>query len=504
MRFFLAAALISFASADASAVELTWREKAQRDLAAMRVAIEDSHPGAADIENPSFRSWLYDGYFKALAQVAKVTDYGGYAAVLRYYAIGFHDIHLRVTPVGGPSPRTPGFLTKLKHGEFVVAARLSLEAHTPPIGSTLVSCDGKSAMMLAHDNLDPYFTVSQLNAHRSDSAPRLFFDDHNPFITMPRECAFRLPGDAGETRNYVLQWVETSSGNLEAAINGINGWTPNMGVRKVGRDTWWVTLPSMNANPDQPQFVDFIFDIRDKAEQIRKGETLVIDVRANGGGRPEWGTAIANEIWGDAYVRSHAPDATLDTRVSATTYAFMTKPAGRKALEGYAELEHGNATLADAMADAWAHKRPWVSMPVYPGSNERGRKVANPVRANVVLLTDTRCVSACLVFADLLFDLADVVHVGLPTNADTQYTAVRPQKLESDNAEFELPTAVLRRRKRAVNQTYVPKHYWRGEIGDTYAIERWVPELPELQKHPQVAAGDEPRRSSRPARGRKR
>jgi hypothetical protein len=93
-------------------------------------------------------------------------------------------------------------------------------------------------------------------------------------------------------------------------------------------------------------------------------------------------------------------------------------------------------------------------------------------------------------FADLLFDMGDVIHVGLPTNADTQYTYVRDQKLETDNAVLKMPNAVFRRRRRAVNQTYVPKHVTTIDISDTYALEQWILELPELQKRPKMAAGD--------------
>ncbi|MBC7792801.1 MAG: hypothetical protein H7Z43_03765 [Clostridia bacterium] len=497
MRFFAVAALTLCASAEILAADMTWREKAQRDLAATRVAIEDSHPGAADVDNPGFRAWLYDGYFKALAQVAKVRDYGGYAAVLRYYVNGFHDVHMSVKTTGGPKPRTPGFLTKLSHGEFVVANRMNLESRTPPIGSTLLSCDGKSAMMVAHDVLDPYFTITQLNAHRWMSAPFLFVDDHNPFVGLPRACKFRVPND-DNPREFTLEWREISIGALDNGVNGILDWSPNMGVRKVGNSMYWVTLPAMGAPFDSPQYQDLISDVHDQADALRASEVVVIDVRSNSGGRAEWGTAIANAIWGQEYVRSHASDATLDMRVSATTVAFISTPASRKAEEGYARLENWDPLDVDSLRSAYDAKRPWISFPVYPGTqNDRDRKAPNPVRAKVVLLTDTWCVSACLMFVDLVFDMGETLHVGLPTNADTMYTGVRKQTLETDNATLTMPTEVFRRRKRAANQTYVPKHIWHGEVSDTYAIEHWVRELPELQKHSNLAV--EEARQSREA-----
>ena len=44
-------------------------------------------------------------------------------------------------------------------------------------------------------------------------------------------------------------------------------------------------------------------------------------------------------------------------------------------------------------------------------------KKANPVQAKIFLLTDGRCSSACLIFADYLLAMPNVIHVGAPTSA---------------------------------------------------------------------------------------
>jgi hypothetical protein len=103
-------------------------------------------------------------------------------------------------------------------------------------------------------------------------------------------------------------------------------------------------------------------------------------------------------------------------------------------------------------------------------------------------------------FADLVFELGEVVHVGQPTNADTLYTGVRKQKLESKHASLTLPTEVFRRRKRGSNQTYVPRHVFRGEMSDTYEPERWILKLTQPEPKTKVASSREARGSTAPSR----
>ena len=141
-----------------------------------------------------------------------------------------------------------------------------------------------------------------------------------------------------------------------------------------------------------------------------------------------------------------------------------------------------------------------MSFPIYPTVKNHARISESPVKAKVVFLTDNWCTSACLMFADLVFEMGDVMHVGQPTNADTLYTGVRKQKLESKYASLTLPTEVFRRRKRGSNQTYVPPHVFRGEMSDTFELERWIVALTATEPRTKVARGEKPAR--RPVSGR--
>jgi len=317
-------------------------------------------------------------------------------------------------------------------------------------------------------------------------------------VKQPETCIFQTP-DLGE-QPYVLQWAEVSGVAADNAVSGILDWNPNLGVRKLGNRGYWITVPTLLASSDNPLFHDLLDDIEKNVKAIRTSDVLVIDVRSNAGGYHPWGTAIAYAIWGESYVKRRAPDAVLDARVSAANASFLGTPEAKKESAAFSKLEGSTRSLGEELRSAYDAKRPWVTFPIYPTAKPKARLTESPVKGKVLLLTDSWCTSACLMFADLVFELGDVVHVGQPTNADTLYTGVRKQKLESKHASLTLPTEVFRRRKRGSNQTYVPKHVFRGEMSDTYELERWILKLTQPEPKTKVASSREARPTAAPTR----
>jgi hypothetical protein len=142
----------------------------------------------------------------------------------------------------------------------------------------------------------------------------------------------------------------------------------------------------------------------------------------------------------------------------------------------YADYLH---QLATGIADARAAGKPFFTeAPAIDLGGGHPAPLPEPAtKAQVFFLTDGRCMSACLDFADLLLDYAPgVIHVGLPTSADTQYLQVRQLALPSGRDSVWLPMKVWRNRPRG-NEPYIPKHRFPGEIADTAALESWIREL---------------------------
>jgi hypothetical protein len=129
--------------------------------------------------------------------------------------------------------------------------------------------------------------------------------------------------------------------------------------------------------------------------------------------------------------------------------------------------------VAKGLADARAKGQVFYREYDDPPPSAQSQLPAPASSARVFFLTDGRCGSACLDFADVLYLVPGVVHVGLPTYADTQYMEVRPAPLPSGIAVLHLATKVWRNRPRG-NEPYVPKHRFTGDIADTAALEVWI------------------------------
>ena len=109
------------------------------------------------------------------------------------------------------------------------------------------------------------------------------------------------------------------------------------------------------------------------------------------------------------------------------------------------------------------------------------KKAKNPVKAKVFFLTDGKCASACLDFADNILEMPGVIHVGSPTSADTVYMDVRSEELPSTVARLSFALKVYRNRKRANNEPYIPKHVWDGDMWDTKKLRAWIKALAGLK-----------------------
>lgn len=71
------------------------------------------------------------------------------------------------------------------------------------------------------------------------------------------------------------------------------------------------------------------------------------------------------------------------------------------------------------------------------------------------MLTDGNCASACLDFADLVLSVADAIHIGEETSADSVYIDVDFVNLASGNG-IVMPFKVWRNRLRGNNETLMP------------------------------------------------
>lgn len=480
----------------ASADTTDWSTLALRDLAAIRSTIESSHPGAVDEENPDFRQWLERGYEYARMFGARTQSQAGYRATLKYYVYGFQDGHVSLQfEEPPPVTRWPGFLVEYDHGDFVVAPRSEEETSPPvgtaapdrsmvprpPEGAVLLSCDGRTTEALSDEILRRFQPIWSVPGARPEAAPYLFVDRGNPFADRPEQCVFSYR--AGEEQSYRLQWRQIPPEQLKSHLEVAQGRADlSFELRRFGSGGYWISIPGFAALDDREakDLTQLLYRVKRKVETIRNASVLVLDVRGNHGGASVYGLRLASLIWSSDYVDYAAPRAqAVDWRVSKTNLEYVRQvlPILKDRFGAESDVVKWWKTVRTGMKEALEAGTPYFREETEIVTSTAADSTAPaPVSADVFLLTDSRCFSACLGFADIVLQMPGVVQVGRRTSADTPYVEATGVLLPSKRARLGYPMKVNRGRVRARNEGYIPSppYRWTGSINNTPALERWI------------------------------
>jgi Peptidase family S41 len=476
------AAGLALAASPSSTSRSPWSLMAQQDVEAMHRTVLESHPGPVDRANPGFDVWLERGYREALARARKARTLGAYTATLRRYASGFRDGHLQLQPLVQPTQVSwPGFVVAQRQGRYVVASVEEGASGLPPLGAELVACDGVPAAELFERTVWPTVTGPDVEAMRVRNAPRLLQDEGDPEVTRPKACEVRMEGVA---RTVELRYRDSSPEKQGERIKSAAfGARPQFGTHPFGKGGLWVSIPSFHA-PESEQTLASLRALVEQASGWREASVLVLDVRGNTGGNSAWGDNMLRGLYGKELFTAAVEETPqegaqyVDWRVSKDNVTYMGFLANV-----VSEQQGKDAALVGllrrmevGMKEALKKRQALFHLPD-EGPKEVQRAATlppSPVRGRVFLLTDGRCASACLDFADSALALPGVTHVGLPTSADSVYMEVRVQELPSGAARMGVPIKVYRNRPRGHNVPYLPTHSFDGDMGDTPALEQWI------------------------------
>jgi len=461
-----------------SARDVNWSLLAATDVQAIHDTLARHHPGLLDAWNPAFAAWHQAGLTTALDAARSVTSPAGYVFALRAYVAGFRDNHLNIgTRIRLPL-KWPGFTVRWRDRRFLVCRPPNDADGYPPEGAELVECDGRPPAEVMAETIFPYGGTPDLEASWIEWAPWLLIDRGNPWTRRPNTCAFAI---SGQRQRLALEWRRADPRDIATVVERAQfGPAPEFGVRTFAPDCVWISLPSFR--PRDASDRAMLQGVVRLAPNLRASRLLVFDVRGNRGGNSQWGEDILNALYGPNYVqwRAHATgldDAYVEWRVSAENVRYLRwllRQLRREWPPDSPAVRRVQAVIAAMRACQKAglalcpYREPAEDIPY------SDHLLANPVTARVVLLTDGRCGSACLDFADLLFAMGDVVHAGTATEADSVYGDVRTILLPSRRARLTFAMKVHRSRPRGHNMPYVPQLRWTGEISDTPAIERWL------------------------------
>ena len=460
-----------------------WGRLLEADARAMRAAIEDSHPGPVDDQNPGFRRTVEDGYRLVLKRAATARTQGGWWWALREYEAAFGDGHLSVATteeaVSLPS-RWPGFLTRFEGEDQVVVVRLD-EPGLPAMGAKLVSCDGRPAAALAADIVGRFRGRWTLAAQRARHGARLFLDASNPWVKLPERCLF---DEQGAKKTYALSWRSLSDAEVMSRLAGANrSYRAPVERRTLADGTVWISAGGFNGDPasEQGKALRALVDALNADQAgLRSAPRVVLDLRGNGGGSSTWGDELAAAVWGKPWLAAKAlPASQVDWRVSTANletlkaYDRMFREAPGTDPELLAWLERAIAGMGAALAEGRALWR----QPDDPAAAPADAAAQPLYRGRVFVLTDAACASACLDAVDV-WKAAGAVQVGRETSADTLYMEIREQPLPSGLAMLRLPMKVYRGRIRRLNEPHRPRFVFEGDMSDTAALEAWIRKLP--------------------------
>lgn len=480
------AAVLSLTLASGAASAQDFRALAQQDLQTVHDALAANHPAAVVPGAPSeaFRAWIDAGLADAKSKVGRVNSGDSHAYLLRYYANGFRDSNISVTPTyEGLGPffgiGWSGVTMAWRDGKYVVANVKPGVRNLPPVGSVLIDCLGKSAADLAAERLDRWEGDLTTEADRVRTAPYLLWNRNNPFAGgLPPLCNFQT---GRRTKEYQLQGQPADAAALETAYRATvytPGATP-LAIETVNGRPWL----HVHTLGDKADFDAFFAAVDAQLGAIRGPQGFVIDLRGadgaslNATGR---GYVLANHIWTPEFTVSRQPEAgSITYRATAANRQWFADALGRMQAdprfvqESGAVIEQTQAIVA-AFDSALAAGQATFTLPGRPSVPDTG--VANPVAGPVIVLVDGGCTSGCLDTLDLLTRLPNVRLAGSTTAEDTIFIEPTVQRLPSNYADLTYGHKAWMTRQRGNDAPFVPAQglAYTGSPTDEAAVRAWV------------------------------
>lgn len=471
-----------------------WQAMALADLNAVRDLVQASHPGYIDQENPAFRRWSDDGYAQAVKLVPNVNDYNSAMAAVRYYTVGFRDGHFTYSDhVRQPDDliQSNGTGIALINGRYIVAGTLARwPVRQPPVGAELLSCDGLSPLQIIAGRLAPYYDLRPSEANDRFLANML----HTRWFARDelQRCLYRTPDGAeiavavqyqSFTAKEYFSTIRPALFPRTAEPNAArgNGYVLDHGVL-------WITAANFNLQPGSRE-AEELHRMLDALPRLSGVKKIVFDTRGNQGGDSRVGGKIFDAATGglaydqqslDRLPRTYAEWRVSDLSVATAASAMerMGKIYGPDSREVRAAADmHGRLLAARKAGAPWFRQDAGYRLTAAEIAARGGhlRRFDGPV----ALLTDARCASACLDFADLVKSVPGSVHLGRPTSSDTLYIDSGVATLPSGNLLF-MPLKVWRNRLRGNGEGWEPDVLLANEL-DEQAVKRAV--LAALARH---------------------
>lgn len=442
-----------------------WQDMARYDLDAMADWIDHQSIEAVYPDPDAFARRLRDRVETARKSLPSVNSFAGYRGLLQDFVASFQDAHLALImpPV---KMEWPGFLARYQGGRYVVAGSTRDDVKD---GAAIGSCDGRPIKSLISDvALHEVGLPEDLLEARAQASLALFADRGNLLLKRPSTCV--IDGKA-----HTLTWKKADPVAITRLVRTYWSVTDHdLSVRDIPGGGAWVRIGTFH--PQGHEQATLFHDLIKAASALRQKPFIVLDVRGNTGGSPNWFVGFLHALYGEAYT-DHYATARLSiravNRVTPQILAYRDDHAivDREILDLPDDKAQGEDELP-AMHRALKYGKPYiVSEP--PPRATRSTPPPNPVAARVYVLTDQACASACVMFVDELKYFPGVAQIGTETGVDRRTGNPLATELPSGLATLYVPTSALDNRERGDNVPQRPERSFDGDIADTHAVEAW-------------------------------
>lgn len=274
-------------------------------------------------------------------------------------------------------------------------------------------------------------------------------------------------------------WVKYDSTKVTQVANKKTPST--FSIHKLLDNVSWIKIPTFDPSKNQ---IASLQEIINALPQLRE-ETIIFDLRGNGGGNSYWGIELLKALCGESYL-----DHCFTQKNQNVYVEWRASPGNLEHVRGFVPTfkekfgkDHPSVIWAEAtyqrMAEAIAFGNHYYSDQQLPHNSSQSVGIVNPFvnafKGQAIAIVDRKCGSSCLDFLDYLkATQPNVVLVGEPTGADSTYMELRTIQLPSGKGFFGFPIKVYRNRPRGHNIPHLPNINYNEDLQDTATLQKFI------------------------------
>lgn len=268
-------------------------------------------------------------------------------------------------------------------------------------------------------------------------------------------------------------WIHYEKTEASLAKNKVRSFS----TKELKKGTCWITIPTFHPLKDQ---IKDLVQIIELLPQLRK-QTIVFDLRKNGGGNSFWGEELLKALFGNDYVNQQLSESRRNVyaewRISEGNLEHvkgLISIMNEQFEENHPAIQWVKNTY-EGMQNAFSHGENYYAAPPNVDPFVISSNIASSFSGHVVAIIDKGCGSACLDFIDSLKAMhVDVTFIGETTGVDSVYMELRKVALPSGKGTLGFPIKVYRNRLRGHNIPHEPTIQYNGNLNDTLQLQDFV------------------------------